>query len=197
MLTLRRVLRSPNFRTYVTKPRDKKIVQLKTPTQDRTPLISCKVSKFNQYVETVVPEGAKFGTIPLASSGWQHYKAKGDQFTIHAVPNRQTEAEVTNKSFADLQLNEKLIENLKLQLDVTKPNIVQCEAFASMVTNNHTLIAAETGCGKTLAYLMPIVQRILSFKAAEENEREMNTPLVVVLTPGRELGELPPSAIMF
>lgn len=184
---LRQVLNSSNLRTFAYKH------SLKKQVISKTPLISCKVSKFNQYVETVIPQDAKFGSIPLASSGWKHYRAKGDHFTIH--PNASQEVDtVAEKSFADLQLNEQVIENLKLRLDITQPSSIQCRAFSHILRKDHTLIAAETGCGKTLAYLIPIVQQILSLKQQQQNG-EMNTPLAVILTPGRELGEF--SRIIF
>lgn len=172
-----------SIRTYASK------TSLKKQVQTRTPLITCKVSKFNQYLETPIPSGAKFGSIPLASSGWKHYRAKGDQFTIHPIPNQQIDNEANDRSFADMQLNEQIVENLKLRLDVTKPNGIQCDAFAPLCRNDHTLIAAETGCGKTLAYLIPIVQKIFALKETQGQNDEMNTPLAVILTPGRELGE--------
>lgn len=176
---LKIVLQSSNLRTYASKPLKKEVLT-------RTPLISCKLRKFDQYVETEVPSDAKFGSIPLASSGWHHHKSKGDHFTIHAVASWETH-DVGDRSFADMQLDPQIIENLKLRLDVTKPSNIQCSAFTPMLRGNHTLIAAETGCGKTLAYLIPIVQRILSSK--EKLNGEMNTPTVLILTPGRELGK--------
>jgi ATP-dependent Lhr-like helicase len=36
-----------------------------------------------------------------------------------------------------------------------EPTAVQIEAWASNLTNEHTLIAAPTGSGKTLAALLP------------------------------------------
>lgn len=186
---LRTVLQLAKFRTYASKP------SLKKQVLPKTPLITCKVSKFDQYLETVIPNDAKFGTIPLASSGWQHYKSKGDHFTIHPIAAQQID-NAAEKSFADMQLNERIIQNLKLRLDVTRPNSIQCSACPPLLRNDHTLIAAETGCGKTLAYLIPIVQQILSLKEKRKND-EMNTPLAVILTPGRELGESNGSTLSF
>lgn len=178
---LRKVLQSTNFRAYASKP------LIKNRASPKTPLISCKINKFDQHLETVIPNDAKFGSIPLASSGWKNYKAKGDHFTIHPIASEQIDT-VAEKSFADMKLDEQIIENLKLRLDVTSPSSIQCSAFPPMLRNDHTLIAAETGCGKTLAYLIPIVQQILSNKEKQRNG-EMNTPLAIILTPGRELGE--------
>lgn len=179
---VRIIVQLSNFRTYSSKPSIKKQVITKTP------LISCKVSKFDQYQETVIPQNAKFGSIPLASAKWNHFKAKGDHFTIH--PSASAELDTpADKSFADFELDEKIIENLKVQLDVSNPNSIQCGAIHQILCKEHTLIAAETGCGKTLAYLIPIVQQILSIKHKQQND-EMNTPLALILTPGRELGKL-------
>lgn len=178
---LSKILQSSYIRTYASKPSVKKSVSTKTP------LITCKVSKFDQYVETAIPQDAKFGKIPLASAAWQHYKAKGDQFTIHAIANQPSDHPV-DKSFDDFQLDEQIVKNLKLRLDVLNPNSIQSSAFTPLIRNEHTLIAAETGCGKTLAYLIPIVQRILSLGQRQSND-EMNTPTAVIVTPGRELGE--------
>lgn len=176
---LRKVLQSTNFRTYASKPSIKVVT--------KTPLITCKVSKFDQYQETVIPQDAKFGSIPLASNKWNHFRAKGDHFTIHPTASDQFYT-VADKSFTDFELNEQIVKNLKLRLDVSNPSTIQCDAIPQILCKDHTLIAAETGCGKTLAYLIPIVQQILLLKQKQQLD-EMNTPLVVIVTPGRELGE--------
>lgn len=178
---VRLIVQLTNFRTYASKSSIKKQVSTKTP------LISCKVSKFDQYQETVIPQNTKFGSIPLASEGWKHFKAKGDYFTIH--PSASAEPNTfPDKSFADFELDEQIVKNLKLQLDVSKPCSIQCDAIPQILCKEHTLIAAETGCGKTLAYLIPIVQQVIAHKQKQQND-EMNTPLVLILTPGRELGK--------
>ncbi|MEM7474656.1 MAG: DEAD/DEAH box helicase [Planctomycetota bacterium] len=40
----------------------------------------------------------------------------------------------------------------------------QAKALQDIATNEPTVIAAETGCGKTLAYLVPIIEKILHIK---------------------------------
>ena len=54
--------------------------------------------------------------------------------------------------------------------------------------DNNTLIAAETGNGKTLAFLVPLLNQILYHKNAEETEA-INSPYAVIVTPGRELAD--------
>lgn len=46
------------------------------------------------------------------------------------------------------------------------------------------LLAAETGCGKTLSYVLPIVQKLVDIKSKTD---AFNSPKAVVLLPNREL----------
>jgi len=54
-----------------------------------------------------------------------------------------------------------------------------------ILAGRHTMIAAETGCGKTLAYLLPIIHQVLEWKTLLPDK--LNTPLALILTPNREL----------
>lgn len=51
------------------------------------------------------------------------------------------------------------------------------------------MLAAETGCGKTLAYLAPIIQQILAHKEKVKFKNQFNSPLALVIVPGRELAD--------
>lgn len=51
------------------------------------------------------------------------------------------------------------------------------------------MLAAETGCGKTLAYLTPIVQQILAYKNKVKWNNQFNSPLALIIVPGRELAD--------
>jgi len=50
-------------------------------------------------------------------------------------------------------------------------------------------LAAETGCGKTLAYLTPIIQLILAYKNKVKLNNQFNSPLALIIVPGRELAD--------
>lgn len=52
------------------------------------------------------------------------------------------------------------------------------------ILGSNLLLAAETGCGKTLSYLLPIIQNIVKHKTSSDS---LNSPNAVVLTPNREL----------
>lgn len=159
---------------------------------NRYNLITCKISKFNLSIADKLPHKSKFGTIPLASTGWKHNKAKGDYFTIYPPVADGVSAAAKNvptaQSFDKLGLDTRIVDNLQRHFAISQCTLVQYEGIPQMLAGDHTLIAAETGCGKTLAYLVPIVQQILMRKSGRSG-RDMlfNTPTALILTPGREL----------
>lgn len=154
-------------------------------------LITCKRPEFNLHRGDYRNENAEFGTIPLCSDGWHHYKAKNDYFIIH--PHMTAEDEIQNrdheKTFDTFGINEQLQLNLEVRLNVQKTTMIQNQAIPQILKNQHTLIAAETGCGKTLAYLVPILENVLKLKQSAGDQRfsEFNTPKVLIVTPSREL----------
>lgn len=167
--------------------------------------LTCKAKHLNQAHGVRAPANAKFGTLELASAGWKHHKASGDFFTIHPALTPAGDSvdiglsdDTAPLSFGTFGLNERIVANLqsKLGASITQCTAVQARALPQLLAGDHTLIAAETGCGKTLAYLVPIVQHILQRKQLEAVGRQddgvdvvrpLNSPQALVLTPGREL----------
>lgn len=157
------------------------------------PLITCARSEFNLNADKFVPSDAKYLTIPLASFGWQHYKSKNDFFIIHPSEmnfNASNEVATDAEKFSKFDLDPILVENLASQLNIRQTTYIQQKAIPSITSGVHTLIAAETGCGKTVAYLIPIIANILKQKQSENNNEigPLNSPRAIILTPGRELG---------
>ncbi|XP_011199643.2 probable ATP-dependent RNA helicase DDX28 [Bactrocera dorsalis] len=156
------------------------------------PLISCKRTQFHLYVPA--PADSDFGTIPLATSGWKHYKSKDDYMIFNATLSKaDIQSEMIDiedfLSSNNICFNEKLMENLRNDLNIKAFTNIQTKAIPKVYDSHHVLIAAETGCGKTLAYMLPILQQIIERKQAqaEKINRKFNTPLAVIITPGREL----------
>lgn len=147
---------------------------LKVKTKPRL-IISCKRNACDFYDNQIF---GKFSEIPLASKGWQHNKAKGDYFIIH--PNLE-DYDKPKIPLQEMGIHPKLIEVLK-SVEITNATSFQHEAIPVIQTGKHVLLAAETGCGKTLAYLLPIIQNLIGQKVIN-----MNTPKALVLVPNREL----------
>lgn len=169
------------------------IIRTNTKKSSGIPLISCKRPGFNLYREDDVPADAKYGDIPLTSMGWQHYKSKHDYFVIHPHLDEATKEE--NKKcatpFSSFGIDNDLVDNLRLKCNIEETTSIQHAALPNVLAGNHTLIAAETGCGKTLAYLVPIVENLLKRKRSGigYHANTFNTPQVLILTPGRELAQ--------
>ncbi|XP_055683650.1 probable ATP-dependent RNA helicase DDX28 [Lutzomyia longipalpis] len=156
----------------------------------RIPIVTCKRKEFDLYFGegSVLKEDAAFGSIPLASTGWHHYKSKGDFFQIHPFyfsdKWRLSSAEV---SFDKLGIRSELIKSAEEFYRITQPSLIQEVAIPDILKGYHTTIAAETGCGKTMAYLLPIIEQILRRNQNPPKARNFNTPLALILSPSREL----------
>lgn len=62
----------------------------------------------------------------------------------------------------------------------------QKDGIPTILEGHNTLLTAETGCGKTLAYLLPMIQQILIWQRLL-TENRFNSPLGVIVSPNREL----------
>ncbi|HEY5717399.1 MAG TPA: DEAD/DEAH box helicase [Motiliproteus sp.] len=82
--------------------------------------------------------------------------------------------------FAELSLHERLIKALT-QLEFKQPTPVQQQVIPVALGGKDMLVSAETGSGKTAAYLLPTLQRLLDNPAPKSDTRAL------VLLPTREL----------
>ncbi|XP_063702086.1 probable ATP-dependent RNA helicase DDX28 [Culicoides brevitarsis] len=159
----------------------------------REPIITCKRPEFDLYSDDKIPGNKSFKSIPLASEKWTHPKSAsaGDFFIIHPhkprTPYEDSNFEKWGAEFKKFDFDEILLENLANN-ELSRSTWVQNQAIPLILNNQHVLIAAETGCGKTLAYLLPLIQRLIKTKE-RLGERPFNSPLLLLLTPGRELAE--------
>lgn len=114
------------------------------------PLITCKNTKFNFFQNDHPAEtlSESADEMELASKGWQHYKAKGDHFIIHAIKDVIDSNFKDSVNFADFEFNEQLLKNLSEKHGIEKATKLQKNVMDEMLMKKHVLIAAETGCGK-------------------------------------------------
>ncbi|MFA5679165.1 MAG: DEAD/DEAH box helicase [Pseudomonas sp.] len=82
--------------------------------------------------------------------------------------------------FTELSLHERLLKALS-ELSFEKPTPVQAAAIPHAIAGEDLYIIAQTGSGKTAAYVLPILQQLL------EDESKPLAPRALILSPTREL----------
>src|ERR671912_1111935 len=80
--------------------------------------------------------------------------------------------------FTQLKLHPDLLRGVK-DLGFQKPTPIQADAIPPAVAGRDLLACAQTGSGKTAAFLLPILHRLM--------DRPRRTTRALVLTPTREL----------
>src|SRR5688572_2545386 len=80
--------------------------------------------------------------------------------------------------FSSLKLHPALLKAMR-ELGFTRPTPVQAEAIPAAMAGRDLLACAQTGSGKTAAFLLPILHRLM--------DKPRRTTRALVLTPTREL----------
>ncbi|XP_057700778.1 probable ATP-dependent RNA helicase DDX28 [Corythoichthys intestinalis] len=136
----------------------------------------------------------KFDVPTLCSKGWKHKKSFGDYFTVNNIKSvapfvsasKEEEIKKPVKTFHRLQISTELIETLE-RSNIIHPTTVQLQTIPKVMRGHNILCAAETGSGKTLSYLLPIMHKLqLSKEINHEASPEIRAMVVV---PSRELAE--------
>lgn len=81
------------------------------------------------------------------------------------------------KTFKDYNLQEFIISNL-IKTDIIKPSEIQNESIPLVLDGKDVIGKAKTGTGKTLAYLLPMIEKI------DPEKRDLQ---MLILAPSREL----------
>ncbi|CAB3382593.1 Hypothetical predicted protein [Cloeon dipterum] len=174
--TIRKTKKSP-------KPRKQKVENNLAHPQWNTKdwLIECKRPEYNfpKDADGKVGEETK-----LASHAWFNRHSNGDYFTIHPTEKPSDVQSFVTEGFDKLGLRPEILSAVN-DAGFQHPTLVQCKSVQPLLAGRNTVIAAETGCGKTLAYLLPVMQQVLEWKQHFPNN--INTPLALILTPNREL----------
>jgi ATP-dependent RNA helicase DDX56/DBP9 len=65
------------------------------------------------------------------------------------------------KTFKDLNLDSRLVKALN-KIGITKPTLIQENVIPFGITGKDILAKAKTGSGKTFAYVLPLLHRLLA-----------------------------------
>ncbi|MCI1665918.1 MAG: DEAD/DEAH box helicase [Atopobiaceae bacterium] len=85
------------------------------------------------------------------------------------------------KAFSDLGLSPTMLQAVD-DLGYTEPTPVQAQAIPEVLAGHDLLAAAQTGTGKTAAFLLPVMDTL-------DHARRGQGPHVLVVTPTRELAQ--------
>ncbi|KAK8366293.1 hypothetical protein V6Z12_A02G112200 [Gossypium hirsutum] len=79
-----------------------------------------------------------------------------------------------------------MIKSLKQQLFL-RPSHIQAKAFGPVIEGQSCIIADQSGSGKTLAYLAPLVQRLREEELQGVSKSSSGSPRAVIIVPTAEL----------
>ena len=79
-----------------------------------------------------------------------------------------------------------VLENVK-RAEYTVPTPVQKHGMPIIMAGRDLMASAQTGSGKTAAFLLPIIDRIISSRAPSNAGLSSQAPQAVIITPTREL----------
>lgn len=98
-------------------------------------------------------------------------------------------AETNETSFADLGLSETVLAAVS-DMGYARPTPVQAASIPEVLSGRDLLAAAQTGTGKTAAFLLPTLDRLPHVKRARGNKLSVGGgPRMLVITPTRELAQ--------
>lgn len=86
-------------------------------------------------------------------------------------------------NFKESELNSKLIETLE-SIGFLQPTRIQQQAIPKALTGVDIFASAQTGTGKTAAFLLPVLHKL-----AEDTNKNFKGPHALILVPTRELAE--------
>ncbi|KAF5191421.1 Dead-box atp-dependent rna helicase [Thalictrum thalictroides] len=135
-------------------------------------------------------------SIPRASSaslgGWRR-SVHSESSTYDSRPMSRERGKLSyvngffsKKNFKELGCSEEVIESLKSQ-NFVRPSHIQAMAFPSVLEEKSCILADQSGSGKTLAYLAPVIQRLRHEELQGLSKSSSGSPRVVVLVPTAEL----------
>ena len=110
------------------------------------------------------------------------------------VVDMEAGAEIATNGFAALHLNSALLQAVEA-LGYTQPTGVQAETIPAALAGGDWMVSAQTGSGKTAAFLLPAIHALLETppmskgEQAARNRRAGASPRVLILCPTRELAQ--------
>jgi ATP-dependent RNA helicase DDX31/DBP7 len=87
-------------------------------------------------------------------------------------------------TFTDMGLAERLVRHIEGTMKMAQPTRIQSLAIPELMNGRDVMIRSQTGTGKTLAYLIPVVQQL---QAITPRLSRTDGTKAIILAPTREL----------
>ncbi|XP_072974854.1 DEAD-box ATP-dependent RNA helicase 50 isoform X1 [Typha angustifolia] len=133
--------------------------------------------------------GMPASKVSSSTKGWGD--AGSDKYTTLGRQYQQRKTSVdsgffSRKSFKDLGCSDDMIKSLG-NLRFLRPSHIQALAYQPVLEGKSCIIADQSGSGKTLAYLAPVIQCIRQEELLGISKSSSGSPRVIILTPTAEL----------
>ncbi len=102
-----------------------------------------------------------------------------------------SETKTPVNAFLGLGIDDRIVDNLTRN-DITTPTPIQVQGIPLLLQGKDLIACAPTGTGKTAAFVLPSLQRLLT----PSDNKESRGARIVVLTPTRELAQQVSKAAM-
>jgi len=96
----------------------------------------------------------------------------------------------SQKSFKDIGISQEVLGGALKELNINRPSKIQAMSFSEILHGSTCIVADQTGSGKTLSFLLPLIQRVIDLQRNKTIEiSPSRAPYIVVITPTTELCE--------
>lgn len=107
-------------------------------------------------------------------------KAEQTTYTMNLPSNNKM---LSKKSFSEMSLEENLIKAIH-EMGFESPSNIQATAIPAILEGKHTVVQSQSGTGKTISYVVPVLNRII----------KNGKPQALVIVPSRclsyQIGEI-------
>ncbi len=121
-------------------------------------------------------------------------EAHGAEFEVMPMDTNTETAAPEATGFAALNLAQPLLQAME-RMGYNEPTLVQSETIPRALLGGDWMVSAQTGSGKTAAFLLPAIHALLTSapmskgEQAARNKRAGASPRVLILCPTRELAQ--------
>ncbi|WP_394261351.1 DEAD/DEAH box helicase [Moraxella boevrei] len=105
---------------------------------------------------------------------------------LQTLENTDDLADEDSLRFSDLGLSHILLKSIE-KTGYTTPTPIQAQAIPVAIAGRDLLLSAQTGSGKTAAFVLPILHQLSETPATKSKHRQPKAVKALILTPTREL----------